>query len=408
MYTRIRKVLTTCIPLLVLPMLLSGCWERKELNELAFVLALGLDKAESGYKVSMQVVIPSSITSQGAGGSGAGGVPVVTYDFTVPTIYESLRKFNLVSSRSPYLGHIRVLVIGEELAREGLGETLDVLKRSREPRMDFFMLVARNTTAENVLKVLTPLDRLPANKLFNALDKSYKVSAKTAAVTLDKFIEDALCEGENPVLTGVEVQGSPEAGGEKINIEQTIPRARLSYNGVAVFKRAKMLGWLDDNEIVGYNYVIDNVSKNTGHIKDKDNGSLVIIEVLSTTTRRKVKIIGGEPHIYLKVEAVSNVEEVEGSGKLDSENKIRQLEEESEDRIIERMRRSVEKVNERFNADIFGFGQSIYRSHPRIWAKLLEQNKEGYLKTLPIHYDASVTINRIGTIDNSFLDDIKE
>ncbi|OMF23697.1 hypothetical protein BK132_25795, partial [Paenibacillus sp. FSL H8-0259] len=71
MYTRIRKVLTTCIPLLVLPMLLSGCWERKELNELAFVLALGLDKAESGYKVSMQVVIPSSITSQGAGGSGA-------------------------------------------------------------------------------------------------------------------------------------------------------------------------------------------------------------------------------------------------------------------------------------------------------------------------------------------------
>lgn len=408
MNRRIIRALTACLPLLLLPLLLSGCWERRELNEVAFVLGLGLDKAEKGYKVTMQVVIPSSITSQGAGGSGAGGVPVVTYNFTVPTIYESLRKFNLISSRSPYLGHIRVLVIGEELARDGLGETLDVLKRSREPRMDFFMLVARNTTAENVLKVLTPLDRLPANKLFNALDKSYKVSAKTAAVTLDKFIEDVLYEGENPVLTGVEVEGNPGAGGEKSNIEQTIPRARLSYKGVAAFKKVKMLGWLDDNDIVGYNYVIDNVSKNTGHIKDKDNGSLIIIEALSTTTRRKVKIIGGEPHIYLKVEAVCNVEEVEGSGKLDSEDKIRQLEKESEDLITERMKRSVEKVNERFNADIFGFGQSIYRSHPRIWAKLQEQNKEGYLKMLPIHYDASVTINRIGTIDNSFLDDIKE
>lgn len=64
------KALAACIPLLLLPMLLSGCWERKELNELAFVLGLGLDKAEDGYKVSMQVVIPSSITSQSAGGSG--------------------------------------------------------------------------------------------------------------------------------------------------------------------------------------------------------------------------------------------------------------------------------------------------------------------------------------------------
>ncbi|MFD2878681.1 hypothetical protein ACFTAO_26055 [Paenibacillus rhizoplanae] len=92
----------------------------------------------------------------------------------MPTVYESLRKFNLVSSRSPYLGHIRVLVIGEELAREGVGETLDVIKRSREPRMDFYVMVARKTTAENVLKVLTPLDRLPATKLFSSLDKSYK------------------------------------------------------------------------------------------------------------------------------------------------------------------------------------------------------------------------------------------
>ena len=407
MYRRIAKALTACIPLLLLPILLSGCWERKELNELAFVLALGLDKAESGYKVSMQVVIPSSITSQGAGGSGAGGVPVVTYNFTVPTIYESLRKFNLVSSRSPYLGHIRVLVVGEELAREGLGESLDVLKRSREPRMDFYVMVARKTTAENVLKVLTPLDRLPANKLFNALDKSYKVSARTVAVTLDKFIEDLLYEGVNPVLTGVEVQGDPEAGGEKSNIERTAPKARLRYESVAIIKEDKLIGWMNDNEIVGYNYVINNVIKNTGHVKGKD-GKLVIIEGLQTTTKRKVKMIDGQPHIFLNVEALCNVEEVEGADKLDSDSYIKYLEAESEDRITARMKEAVEKINNEYNVDIFGFGQSIYRASPKAWAKLQEHNKDGYLKSLPVHYKVDVTINRVGTIDNSFLDDIKE
>lgn len=95
--------------------LLSGCWERKELNEVAFVLGIGIDKAEIGYTVSMQVVIPSAISSQASGGGGGNGVPVVVYKFTVPTFYDAQRKLNLDSSRTSYLGHIRVLVIGRNL-----------------------------------------------------------------------------------------------------------------------------------------------------------------------------------------------------------------------------------------------------------------------------------------------------
>lgn len=407
MTSRIKRAVAACLPLLLLSLLLSGCWERKELNELAFVLAMGLDKAENGYNVTMQVVIPSSISSQNAGGTGGSGVPVVVYNFTVPTVYESLRKFNLISSRSPYLGHIRVLVIGEELAREGVGETLDVIKRSREPRMDFYVMVARKTTAENVLKVLTPLDRLPATKLFSSLDKSYKISSKTVAVTLDKFIEDLLLQGKSPVLTGVEVEGDPKAGSEKSNVEQTDPRTKLRYESVALFRKDKLVGWIDDNLTVGFNYVTDNVTKNTGHFKD-ESGGLIIIEALTSATSRKVKIIDGEPHIYLSTENLSNVQEVEGADKLDTEAKIKSLEEEMEHRIVKRMKDAVEGITKQFNVDIFGFGQSIYRKSPKAWERLKERKGEGYLKTLPVHYEASVTINRIGTIDNSFYEDIKE
>ncbi|MEK3836283.1 MULTISPECIES: Ger(x)C family spore germination protein [unclassified Paenibacillus] len=407
MTSRIKRAVAACLSLLLLSLLLSGCWERKELNELAFVLALGLDKAENGYNVTMQVVIPSSISSQNSGGTGGSGVPVVVYNFTVPTVYESLRKFNLISSRSPYLGHIRVLVIGEELAREGVGETLDVIKRSREPRMDFYVMVARKTTAENVLKVLTPLDRLPATKLFSSLDKSYRISSKTVAVTLDQFIEDLLLQGESPVLTGVEVEGDPEAGSEKSNVERTDPRTKLRYEGVAVFKGDKLLGWIDDDYTVGFNYVTDNVTKNTGHFKD-EAGGLIIIEALTSVTKRKVKIIDGEPHIYLSAETLCNVQEVEGADKLDTEAKIISLEEETEERVVKRMKDAVEGISRQFNVDIFGFGQSIYRKSPKAWERLKERKGEGYLKTLPVHYEASVTINRIGTIDNSFYEDIKE
>ncbi|MDY8026334.1 Ger(x)C family spore germination protein, partial [Paenibacillus polymyxa] len=145
-----RKTVFRLLLVLLVPMLLSGCWERQELNEMAFVLGMGLDKAESGYKVTLQVVIPSAIASQAAGGTGGAGVPVIVSSFTVPTIYEAQRKYNLVSARASYYGHIRILVIGEELARAGIKEVLDMLKRSREPRNDFYAMVAKDTTAEDV------------------------------------------------------------------------------------------------------------------------------------------------------------------------------------------------------------------------------------------------------------------
>ncbi|MEK5445341.1 Ger(x)C family spore germination protein [Paenibacillus sp. FSL R7-0331] len=406
MMRQLRRALCSLLPLVLLPMLLSGCWERKELNELAFVLALGIDKAEEGFKVTMQVVIPSAITSQGGGGLSS-GVPVASYTFPSPTIYESLRLFNMTVSRSAYMGHIRVLVLGESLAREGLGPTLDVLKRSREPRMDFYVMVAKGGTAEEALNVLTALDKLPANKLFNALDKSYKVSARTVAVTLDRFIEDLLYEGKNPVLTGVEVKGNPEAGGEKRNTERTNPKTKLRYESVAVFRKDKMLGWLSGDEVAGYNYITDNVKKNTGHVEGDDDG-LIVIEALKSRTKRKVRFIEGKPHIYLDIEAICNVEEVTGMNRLDADQDILELERKAEERIIKRMEESVQQINDRFDVDIFGFGQSIYQKDPKAWTRLLEQSGGDYLKTLPIHYKATVIINRIGAIDNSFIDQIKE
>ncbi|MHA6530866.1 Ger(x)C family spore germination protein [Paenibacillus sp. BAC0078] len=403
------KSLLQVLLVLFLPIVLSGCWERKELNEMAFVLGLGLDKAESGYKVSMQVVIPSAITSQtgGGGGGGGGGVPVVLYNFTATTFYDALRQFNLVSSRRSYLGHIRALVIGEELARSGVGEILDVIKRSREPRMDFYVMVARDNTAENVLKVLTPLDKIPANMLFSSLDKSYKISARTVAITLDRFIEDLLYEGEAPVLTGVEIVGDVEEGSDKKNTERSAPKTTLRYQNVAVFRKDKLIGWLTEKSTAGYNYIINKVSQSSGYVPGTDDKPIVI-ETLQTSSKLKVKFINGEPHIFIKVQATCNVEESQSKENLEAVSSIRDLERKTEETIIERMKGAVEEINKQLKVDAMGFGQAIYRANPKAWAKLKAEQGDQYLQRLPVHYKVSVRINRIGTMDKTFLDEIKE
>lgn len=53
--------------LLVLNLLLAGCWDRRELNQLAITLAIGIDKVEDDYQVSAQVVVPSVVSTNSTG-----------------------------------------------------------------------------------------------------------------------------------------------------------------------------------------------------------------------------------------------------------------------------------------------------------------------------------------------------
>lgn len=54
---------------------LTGCYDKKEVDDLAYVLALGIDKGKTNtLKVTLQYAVPSKLGGGGGGlGSGAGG-----------------------------------------------------------------------------------------------------------------------------------------------------------------------------------------------------------------------------------------------------------------------------------------------------------------------------------------------
>jgi len=403
MMKRLKATLCGFMLIIMLPALLSGCWERKKLNELAFVLGYGLDKVGDHFKVTMQVVVPSEIATTS---SNKEGMPVSIYEFRVKNIFEALHEFTLLSSRSSYLGHIRVLVLGEELARSGIAPVLDVIVRSREPRTDFFVVVARDAEASEVLRFLAPLDKLPANRLFYSLETSSESTARTSPVTVDKLVDRLVAEGRNVALSGIQIVGDRTVEGDEKNLKSTKPRASLKFHGLAVFKKDKLVGWLDEEETIGYNYIMDEVRSSIGPVKGED-GKVIVMEAIRTSTKRKVKMINGQPNIYISVRATLNIQASQSTDKLDDDRVIRKLEKKAEERLIYLMENAAKHIIEKYNTDIMGYGQLIYQSYPKVWEKLKEQ-RENYLQTLPVHYQASVHIDRIGLIDESLQGDIKE
>ena len=154
--------------LLILCLLLSGCWDRRELNEISITLAMAIDKVEDEYQLTVQVVVPSEVSMQ----TGTGRSTVTLFQSKGETVYEAIRKLTIDSPRKVYPGHLQMLVIGEELAREGISESLELLSRDWELRSDFYVVVARDVTAAEILNVSTTLENISANKMFNTLKTS--------------------------------------------------------------------------------------------------------------------------------------------------------------------------------------------------------------------------------------------
>lgn len=381
--------------------LLTGCWSRKELNEIAIVTALGIDKSEDGYIISVQIINPGEI----AGKTSTGRTEVVRFTANAGTVFEALRELTTDVPRKLYLAHLREVVIGEPLAKEGIGKVLDFLSRDHELRTDFYLTVAKGSPASEILNVQTALEKIPANKLFSALENSEKNWARTKTVKLDELIDSIVSNGKEPVITGIYVYGDHEAGGDFTNVQNVSPNIGLRINQLAVFKKDKLIGWLNEDASKGFNYITDNIKSTVVNVPCQ-NGK-VSIETVRSKTSVEGKIENGKPKIHITINSEGNIGEVQCEIDLSNQESLHKLEEEYQNNIKDKVEEAILNVQEEYHSDIFGFGEVFHRSDPKAW-KRYEQNWDEEFSNLEFTVQVEGKIRRLGTITESFQNETRE
>jgi len=375
----------------------TGCWNRRELNELGIVVGLGIDKSGDQYEISVQVVNPSEIAAKTV---TAGRLPVVTFSMKGRTIFEAIRRLSSLAPRRLYFAHIRILVLGEELARDGIGKSLDLISRDHEFRTDFYVVVSKGTSAKEILSILPPLERVPANKMFESLRVSEKNWAPSLAVKLDELIKDVTSQGTNPVLTGITTTGDPVKGSSKDNLNDVRTENNLKYTGLAVFRNDKLVGWLNEEESKGHNYIIDRVKSTLGWVHCPTGGKIAV-EGIRSKTKVKGKVSNGKPIIDIDLHAEANIGEVQCRIDLTKNETIAQLEALFGEKLKGLLKTTLNKAKKEFKADIFGFGESIHRSNPAAW-KSLKKNWDRHFVDSQVNIAVDIKIRRLGTVSNSF------
>ena len=117
---------------LLLPILIfmTGCWDYHELNNMAIATA---KEGES---------------------------QTIVYSGKGETMSEAMKQIDLVIPKRLYLGHLSVTVVSEELAKNGLSNVMDFLIREPESVKRFYIILAKNSKAGDILKILSPLESL--------------------------------------------------------------------------------------------------------------------------------------------------------------------------------------------------------------------------------------------------------
>ena len=207
------------------------------------------DKKE--YRVSFQIVNSGAVTTGTSGGGASIATPVTVYASTGSTLFEAIRKTSQLSPRRMFFAHVREVVIGEALAREGIQELFDLLERSHETRLTSKVVVARGSTAESIISTLTPLEKIPANAIIGKLKFTQSVWSENVTTEIDDVIRALVSDGIEPTMNGIRIVGDPAAGKHKSNVEHSKLPATLQVSGIALFKEGKFQRWMDGHEARG-------------------------------------------------------------------------------------------------------------------------------------------------------------
>jgi len=367
MRIRMRRAVAAMLPLLIL----SGCWDSRELTERAIWVATGWDAGENGkIRVSGQIIVPARIQTnvggapQGGSGGGAGGrgedESAQKGYFSIVkegnSIGEALQRMQSEISREIFFGHRRVILVGEEFARKGLRNKFDLDVRSPRMSIRTDIFVVRGGTAEDGLNVQSVLEPISAT----AIIKNHRqIGGRGDSAYLD-FLIAANSDGIRPTMPAVEIHRPDYAFGHK----------KLRMAGLAIFDAdLKLRGFLNVDEDRDYLWITGNLTKQT--VSMVKNGGGVSMNLVHLRSRIVPEIAGGNK-MRFKVKLRANAQLQENNSGISTANRtdLKKLEREFERLLERRLLATIRKVQRKYGIDIFGFGEAVRRRKPQRWNAL--------------------------------------
>lgn len=386
-------------------LLLTGCWDYRELDELAIVYAVGFDRIPGNNPILITLHTVTLAGAKGPGGGGVGGAggesaggggekPYTRINGEGKSFYDVLSKLGREVPRGIYLAHAKILVLGKDFAENGIGDILDFLNRYPEIR-NTTLILAADRSANEILGKSALLEPQPAKGLEMILEKTKK-DAFVPSVNFHEFIAQMKSDtGVNfvPFLELVKNPGESDSSKtDNLNISKT-----------AIFKNQCEVGILNEDESKAFMWLLNKIK---GEAVVLDNGSgeqqkgPIALRFLAgqTTITPEVSDNGIMMHINCTGKAAVTEAETAGLDLRDPET-LKQLDQQASEFIKRQIEHTIDKAQTKLKADFIGFGERLHGQYPSEW-KQVKDNWDEVFPTVSYEVTCKIEIVSFGLINN--------
>lgn len=381
-------------------LVMSGCWSRREVENLAIVSSIGIDidnfKGTPKYKITCNIFKPALI---GGGGGGGGGqlspkvLPVWQISALGDTIDDALSNISTRTPRDLFLGHVRLVIFSKDIAKQGIQEILDYFLRNRDIRLRTWMVVV-DGKAEDAQRAMPDLESTVGAQAAGISELGGNAVSKYYSEDVNRFTNALAGEGEEPVLGRVELihPVPPLIGGEQTTTS-------LAFRGIAVFSNDKLVGWLEDSETKGFLFIIGKSHQGVFPVSIGKGRPTVSLEMDSAKSQIKSEMVDDKLHVTVKIKAEGTLGEEGKNNELATPQGMEEVNKIFAKRIEELCMKSVKKAQQ-YKSDIFGFGAVLHRKHPDQWREVKNDWPKVYANA-EVNIEVKARIGRTGLMSET-------
>ena len=387
----------------------SGCWDYRDVTERGMIYAMAIDKkvvekehhekegyfiieeeeegkevgegkkAKEQYVVTLQLIEPTAI----AGAEKKGVAKAAKWNIVSTkgdSIAGAIEEIDQRIYREPFLSHIRVILIGEELARDGITKSIDFFVRHPHIRKGTPVYVTKGP-AEDVLKLEHPILIYSGLhlSLIPDITKRIRQTPEMDIGKLSKYIhEQADFIAPRAVLSTA--------------------KNEIKYAGAALFKKDKMTGWLGEREVLDWSLFCEACNKTpvASLCPHKGDNGIFRVEVRNKKDYYDVTFKNGQIHFTANIFVNADLKELQCKKcKMLDAKETMLMEEKLSKNIKERVMYTFNSVRDKFGIDIFMVKNQIRKFHPDIW-KQVEKDWDKHFKDLKLEVNVVSSLRTAG------------
>lgn len=369
--------------LLLIPILLTGCYDYKELNTISIVSATSIDYKDNEYKINVQIINP-----QAPDKTAVIGAPFIIYEGVGKTIQEAYRKIIATSSRFLYQNHQQLLLITETAANEKLEDIIDFYARDPNTRTEFYVM---QYNGSDPINIVTPINNISSISMVETIDTNVKFLGETLVVTFNDLINTYLNPNKEIILPTIKVIGEKKDEDKIENTQESETKTNYEIKGISIYKGNKVKGYLTNEQTKAFNYISNNL-KNSIYVYKCSEDKYVTLEIINAKADTSIK----ENNVNIKIKIKANINENSCNIKIANNSEIQKLQKKIEKSFNEFINNNINTIIKEYDTDIFGFKDIVYKNNYEYYKKI--KNNNNWFKNLKINTSTNITISAEGNI----------